>query len=109
MFEYNVMNSRLALELAKQRKESEGYEGMQIVSIARRFGLIQCMDYMLHIPITLMNRDNVFYQGVKRSIRKEFGQIVKNPYLDTKNRLYLLLFAVAPKFVRMVHSKLKGL
>lgn len=108
VFADNVKNAKLAMELSVQRSGLEEYKGLSIVSVARRFGLVQCLDYMLHIPISRMNRENDFYKDVKRHIRKEFVQIWVNPYLSKKSRMYLTMFAVAPKLIRVVHSKLKG-
>lgn len=80
----------------------------QIRDIAFRFNMVQRIDYMLHIPISQMTRDNIFYRDVVRYIRRNIGQALGNQYLTGKNKLYLLLFAIAPKFVRTVHAKLRG-
>lgn len=109
VFADNVVNAGLALNLAKGRETQPGYEALDIVSVAERFGLIQSLDYMLHIPISKMNRDNAMYQSVKKGIRKKVIQVLVNPYLDIKSRIYLLMFAVAPKLIRVLHSKIKGL
>lgn len=76
---------------------------------ARRFALFQRLDYMLHIPISMMNKDNEFYCQVCGYLKKHKKEIRTNPYLTKKNRQYLMLFATAPVFVRKVHAKLKGL
>lgn len=80
----------------------------ELLKEAMRFGLYQRMDYMLHIPIVMMTKDNEFYIQVKRYLRKHRREIRKNPYLTKKNRSYLLLFATAPKTVRKVHRVLRG-
>lgn len=74
---------------------------------AMRFGLFQRLDYMLHIPVTMMNSDNEFYQQVKQYLRKHKKEIRKNPYLTKKNKTYLLLLGTAPKLVRKVHWALR--
>lgn len=79
-----------------------------IKDIALRFNMVQRIDYMLHIPISQMKRDNMFYTEVVRYIRKNIGRAFSNRYLSGKNKLYLLLFAIAPKLVRSVHAKLRG-
>lgn len=71
---------------------------------AVRFNLYQRLDYMLHVPISQMTRDNAFYNEVKKYLRKHVKDTVVNPYLTGKNRLYLLLFTAAPKIVRQVHA-----
>lgn len=73
-------------------------------SYAVRFNLCQRLDYMLHVPISQMNADNTFYRRVKRYLRGHVTDIVGNPYLTKKNRVYLLLFAAAPLTVRKVHA-----
>ena len=74
---------------------------------ARRFALFQRLDYMLHIPISMMNKENVFYVQVCDYLKKHRKDIRKNPYLTKKNKQYLMLFSVAPAFVRKAHARLK--
>ena len=71
---------------------------------AIRFNLYQRLDYMLHVPISQMRADNAFYQRVKSYLRRHLADTVKNPYLSKKNKVYLLLFAAAPRTVRRVHA-----
>ncbi|MBQ8596642.1 MAG: glycosyltransferase [Lachnospiraceae bacterium] len=75
---------------------------------AMRFSLFQRLDYMLHIPISMMNRDNAFYMQVKEYLKKHRKDALKSPYLSKKNKIYLLLLGTAPKLVRRVHKMLKG-
>lgn len=76
---------------------------------AVRFALFQRLDYMLHIPVSMMNRDNEFYMQVCAYLKKHKKEIRQNPYLTKKNKNYLMLFALAPAFVRKVHAKIKNL
>ena len=76
---------------------------------ARRFALFQRLDYMLHIPISMMNKENVFYVQVCDYLKKHRKDIRKNPYLTKKNKQYLMLFSVAPAFARKAHARLKKL
>ncbi len=80
----------------------------ELLPEAMRFGLFQRLDYMLHIPISLMNKDNVFYCQVKNYLKKHRKDVRISPYLTKKNKLYLLLLGTAPKLVRKVHRVLKG-
>ncbi len=75
---------------------------------ARRFMLYQRLDYMLHIPISLMTKENTFYLEVKKYLRMHMPSVIRSPYLTAKNKGYLLLLGTAPKFVRQVHKMLKG-
>ena len=74
-----------------------------------RFGLFQRLDYMLHIPVAQMTSDNKFYVEVKKYLRSHIKDTLGNPYLTKKNKIYLLLLTVAPKTVRFLHQKVKGL
>lgn len=76
---------------------------------ARRFGLYQRLDYLLHIPISRMNRKNKFYRNVIGYIRAHFLDILFVPFLEGKFRLYLVLFCIAPKTLRRLHKAKKRL
>lgn len=75
---------------------------------AMRFSLFQRLDYMLHIPVTMMTKDNIFYQQVRKYLKVHRKDAVRSPYLSKKNKIYLLLLGTAPKTVRSVHKLLKG-
>lgn len=75
---------------------------------AMRFSLFQRLDYMLHIPIAMMTKDNIFYQQVRKYLKMHRKDAVRSPYLSKKNKIYLLLLGTAPKTVRSVHKLLKG-
>ena len=74
---------------------------------AIRFNLYQRLDYLLHVPIVQMTKDNVFYAKVKRYLRRHVQDTVRNPYLTGKNKVYLLLLTMAPRTVRRVHAFLR--
>lgn len=88
-------------------EEIVGREYPALVQEASRFALFQRLDYMLHIPISMMNKENEFYQQVCLYLKRHKKEIKKNPYLSKKNKQYLMLFATAPVFVRKVHRWLK--
>ncbi len=81
----------------------------ELVPVAFRFGMFQRLEYLLHVPISKMNQENVQYKAICSYVRKNCLKALGNPYLTGKNKLYLLLFAIAPKGIRVVHKKLKGL
>ena len=97
-----VRNADAALELVKKNNP-------ELISIAERFGAYQRLDYLLHIPISKMTKDNAFYMGVVENIRENRGKYEKNPYLTKKQRIYLWVLSIAPKKVRQLHAKLRGL
>lgn len=71
---------------------------------AVRFALFQRLDYMLHIPVSQMRRDNAFYVSVKKYLRAHTAETVRSVYLTKKNKIYLLLLTLAPKTVRKIHG-----
>ena len=97
-----VENADVAQEIVDKQ-----YPDLRDVCI--RFGLFQRLDYMLHIPTTQMNSGNEFYVQVKKYLRSHIQDTIKNPYLTKKNKVYLMLLTIAPKMVRVVHQKVKGL
>lgn len=100
VFADNVDNADMVLELLDK-------EDAELQKIAFRFGAFQRMDYMLHVPISQMNSSNDFYKKVVKNLRKNWGRMIGNPYLTLKNKCYLTLFAIAPRFVRKVHRRLR--
>ena len=67
------------------------------------------LDYLLHIPVSMMRKDNEFYMKVVAYVRKNFFKMLNNKILTKKNKIYLALFAIAPKGLRVVHAKLRGI
>ena len=80
----------------------------KLVPVAFRFGCYQRLDYLLHIPIEQMCRENTFYYNVVSYLRKNICQMIMNPYLTKKNKIYLFLLSLAPKKVRQLHALLRG-
>ena len=100
----NVDNADLVLGIVQKH-----YPVLQDVAV--RFGLYQRLDYLLHVPINRMNKENIQYKKICTYIRKQIPEIVKNAYLIPKNKVYLLLFAAAPKGLRKIHAwtmKIRG-
>lgn len=101
VFADSVVNADVVMELVDR-------EDRELTKIARRFGIFQRLEYLLHIPISQMTGDNTFYRQVVRTLRREFFAGLFNPYLTMKNKLYMTLFVIAPKGVRRLHRRLKG-
>ena len=76
----------------------------ELKEVAMRFGLFQRLEYLLHIPIVRMQKDNMQYRDICKYVRRHVPDTIKNTYLTGKNKIYLLLFAIAPKGVRQVHA-----
>lgn len=80
-----------------------------LLPVALRFGFYQRLDYLLHIPVAQMTKENAFYQNVVSYLRKNVGKMLANPYLTLKNRGYLMLLTIAPRAVRKGHARLRGM
>lgn len=91
-----VNNADLVLSMVEEK-----YPRLRMVAI--RFGLYQRLDYLLHIPISRMRRDNGQYRAIVKFLRSHIGDMVSSPYLTRKNKLYLLVLTVAPRTVRRLH------
>lgn len=100
VFSDNVENADVVWDLVKEKYP-------ELLSVAFRFGCFQRLDYLLHIPVGQMTRQNVFYKGVISFLRKNFGKMLMNSYLTAKNKIYLFLLTLAPKTVRQGHAFFK--
>lgn len=78
-----------------------------LVITAKRFALFQRLDYMLHIPISQMNKDNEFYTNVVKYLRNNFGKMLGNPVLTSKNKIYLTLLTLMPRITRKIHRAIR--
>lgn len=76
----------------------------ELAVYARRFALVQRLDYMLHIPVKMMDDSDEFYREVKRYLREHRPDIEGNPYLNEDQRKKLRLLAATPKTVRSLHG-----
>lgn len=100
VFGDNVNNADMAETLVKEKFP-------QLEEIAFRFGMFQRLDYLLHIPISKMHRENTQYAAICVHVRKNWLRMLGSKYLTVRDKVYLLLFAIAPKGIRVVHKKLK--
>ena len=101
VFRDNVENADYVEEVVSERYPD-------LAKTAIRFGLFQRMDYLLHIPISLMNKNNLEYVSVVKYVRKYFPSFWSNKDLTGKNKVYLTLFAIMPKGIRKIHAQMKG-
>lgn len=81
----------------------------ELRDVAFRFGIFQRLEYLLHIPIPLMTKDNTFYRAVVRYLRRHWPQAMRNKVLTKKNKVYVILFAMMPKGIRVIHKRIKKL
>ena len=97
-----VRNSDVALDLVSRNHR-------ELIPVALRFGFVQRLDYLLHIPISKMTSDNTFYKKVVSDLRRSFAKMLGNKYLSAKQKAYLTLLTLAPKTVRKLHAGIRGL
>lgn len=97
-----VRNSDVALDLVSRNHR-------ELIPVALRFGFVQRLDYLLHIPISKMTSDNTFYKKVVSDLRRSFARMLGNKYLSAKQKAYLTLLTLAPKDVRKLHAGIRGL
>ncbi len=102
VFADNVNNADLVLRLVEEKYP-------QLRPVAVRFGLYQRLDYLLHIPVGQMRRDNRPYRAIVGFLRIHVRDTVRSPYLTVKNKLYLLALTAAPGTVRRLHRLWKRL
>ncbi|MCR2048374.1 glycosyltransferase [Acetatifactor muris] len=96
----SVENADMAAELVKRNYP-------ELEKTAFRFGVFQRLEYLLHIPISQMRRDNGLYMEVVSYLRKNWLMAMKNPILTGKNKIYHTLFGIAPKKIRQLHAALR--
>lgn len=73
---------------------------------ALRFGVFQRLEYLLHIPISQMCRENMQYRAIVKWLRGNWARGMANPCLTLKNKVYHTLFAIAPRGIRRLHRAL---
>lgn len=102
VFSDSVDNADMAEELVRK-------DYPELKAIALRFGVFQRLEYLLHIPVEQMRRDNAEYRAVVGWLRRKLIAGLGNSILTGKNKVYMILFAAAPRGIRVLHRKLKRL
>lgn len=112
VFADSVVNANAVLAMVRNEVAFKGSnasrQDRELCKIAFRFWVFQRLEYLLHIPISQMTSDNAFYSEVVEGLRHNWWLGLRNPYLTFKNKVYMMLFVVAPKGVRQLHRKIKG-
>lgn len=96
----SVDNADMAAEIV-----AGAYPGL--VKTAFRFGIFQRLEYLLHIPISQMTRENKMYRDIVGYLRRNWLKAMTNPLLTGKNKAYHTLFAIAPKGIRKLHKRFR--
>lgn len=71
---------------------------------AERFCMIQRLDYLLHIPVSDMNKENAVCQDILKELKKGRKKIRRNQFLLPKERRNLLILSYAPRLSKRCHG-----
>ena len=93
-----VENADVAADLVKEYFPS-------LSKVALRFGLFQRLEYLLHIPISKMQKENLQYRSCIHYIRRHYFSMLFSRYLTAKNKVYLALLGLLPLTVKKVHYR----
>lgn len=77
-----------------------------------KFELTQCLDFLLHIPVAEMTKDNTLFINASGVVKASKDKIRTNPYFDERQRKNLTILSRYPiKLIRTLHGfimKLRG-
>lgn len=102
VFGDNVDNADMVMEMVRR-------DYPDLIPVALRFGVFQRLEYLLHIPVGKMEKENKQYRAIVRWLRRSWLKGMGNPYLTVKDKLYHTLFTIMPKGIRVIHKKLRGI
>ncbi|MBO7600407.1 MAG: glycosyltransferase family 2 protein [Lachnospiraceae bacterium] len=97
LYEAVINNSDYAYEVMKEYFPSCLHE-------ADRFRYVQRLIFLLHIPVSLMTKDNECYQKVISEIRDEKEIWQNNEFLTDKEKRNLSILSRTPVFSKRVHG-----
>lgn len=69
-----------------------------------RFCFFQRLDYLLHIPVSEMNKANAMYPVIIKELRAGRKMIKKNQHLLPKEKRNLLILSYIPKLSKRCHG-----
>ena len=92
-----VENADMVAEIVKR-------DYPELEDTAFRFGVFQRLEYLLHIPISQMTKNNGTYRGIVAYLRRNWARAMGSRILTEKNKAYHTLFAIAPKRLRRLHA-----
>ncbi len=99
LYEAVIDNSDLAFSMMEK-------DFPQLKTETQRFYYVQRLDYLLHVPVEQMRRDNVYYQKVMQEIRNGREIWKKNPFLTEKEKRNLRILSRCPRLSKRVHGLL---
>lgn len=97
LYEAIIDNSDMAFEMMERR-----FPKLRVEAECFRFR--QRLDYLLHIPVCQMTKNNIYYQKVIDEVRKGKAVWNENPFLTEKEKRNLLILSICPKLSKRVHG-----
>lgn len=96
---YNAMivNSNKAYRIMEEKYPEYREE-------TERFCFFQRLDYLLHIPVSEMNKANAMYPVIIKELRAGRKMIKKNQHLLPKEKRNLLILSYIPKLSKRCHG-----
>lgn len=77
----------------------------------QRFFYVQRLDYLLHLPVEQMTKENQYCKKVLKEIREGKADWQSNPYLNQKQKRNLSILCICPKLSKRAHGilmRIKG-
>lgn len=99
LYEAVIDNSDMAYEMMER-------EFAALKTETQRFYYWQRLDYLLHIPVEQMQKDNAYYCKVISEVRKGKEIWKSNPYLKEKEKRNLLILSFFPRLSKRLHGLL---
>lgn len=96
LYEAVIENSDTAYRMMEERFPDVRQETI-------RFFYVQRLDYLLHIPVEQMKKDNACYQKVMKEVKNGKRVWKQNPFLTEKQKRNLSILCAAPKSSKWVH------
>ncbi len=97
LYEAIIDNSDLAYKMMEEQFPQYRTE-------TNRFYFVQRLDFLLHIPIEQMTKNNSYYQKVLREIREQKAVWRSNPLLRKKDKRNLTMLSLCPRLSKRVHG-----
>lgn len=97
LYEAVIDNSDMAFAMMEQNFP-------QFRTETERFFYLQRLDYLLHLPVEQMRKENKYYQKVLGEIRKGKAVWSNNPFLKKKEKRNLKILCIFPKLSKRVHG-----
>ena len=92
-----IVNSNKAYKIMEQKYQEYREE-------TERFCFFQRLDYLLHIPVSEMSKENKMYNIILKELKAGRKMIRTNQFLSKKEKRNLLILSHVPKFSKRCHG-----